>query len=823
MTEILLHPAPAAAAPAEPERLDAQHLWHALMRNRLLMLGVAALVVALTAALTFVQRPVYESLATVRVEPSQRDKNPLAELVPYASNVPGEIETDLMVLHSRDVAARVVDTLGLRVSVQEPALPRARVLRLLHVPREETGGAFELTRAARGAYRVRALGNPPLPRVPATVELGQPFQVAGVELALAPELLRAPPERIRFSVSPFLRTAESLRNQIDAARPDPQARILSISYRSTDPELAAAVPNAVTAAFIQHKLEGGRAESHSTVLFLRDQVANYEGQLERAEATLRAFRERERVVSPQQEATEQVQRLAQLQGESDQMRAERDALAALLQRVQSSPPQAGGPSPYRQLASFPTFLGNRAVQDMLQALTALENQRAELLVRRTNASVDVQGIDTRIREIELQLYQMSRNYLESLDSQIASKQGVLSRFGSQLELIPAREVEFARLSRQEKLLEDLYTLLQTRLKEAEIRDAVTPADVRLIDAALVPTVPVSPRPVRNLFIGTVLGMLLGIAAALGREMLDTAVRSTDDVKTATQMPILGVIPRDRTMAPAAGRLSRIRRVPPDVFVPGSRVAMQVNPHSAVAEAFRMLRTNISYSRIGGTPQLLLVTSAMPGDGKSTSSSNLAMALAQQGTRTLLVDADLRRGTLHHLLGVPQEPGLTNVLLGRSTLAGAVSTVPAGVDGATLDVLAAGVFPPNPAELLGSPEAAALMQQLRAEYQAIVVDAPPLNLVADAAVLARLADATVLVTRPGFTDRRALHHAAAQLQQVGAPVSGVLVNDVDFESRTSAYSYGGYGYGYGYAHAGYGAYAAAGGNGRNGSNGKNGHG
>lgn len=800
------------------DRLEAQQIWNAILRHRWLVVAVVAVVVGLAAVLTFRQPPVYESWATVRMERTDANKNPLADLPRLGGGfTPGEMETELMVLRSRDVAERVVDTLQLRVGLIEPLLPRAQVLRLISVPRAATGGTFELKHVSGGTYEMSAIGPPPHPVTPARVRVGVPFRVVGVELALSPALLREPPPRIRFVVGAFLQVAEGLRGQINVTRPDPLARILSISYRSTDPAMAAAVPNAVTRSFIQHKLEGSRSESHNTVVFLRDQVATYERQLAGAETTLRGFRERERVVSPQEEASEQVQRLAQLQAESDQLRSERDALSRLLARVQASPQEPGsGPSPYRQLASFPTFLQNRAVQDMLQTLTSLENQRTGLLVRRQEANEDVRALDTRIREIELQLYQMSRDYLESLDSQISSKGGVLSRFGSQLEAIPAREVEFARLSRQQKLLEDLYTLLQTRLKEAEIRDAVTPADVRPIDEALVPTRPVAPRPVRNLMIATVLGLLLGLAAALGRELLDTAVRSTDDVKLATRMPILGVIPRDRAGMNGHGRrLPRIRKVRPEEFVPGTRVSMQADPHSAVAEAFRMLRTNISYSRIGGAPQLMLVTSAMPGDGKSTSSVNLAMALAQQGTRTLLVDGDLRRGTQHTLLGLPQEPGLTEVLLGRVSLAEAVRQVPTGMEGKTLDVLPTGLFPPNPAELLGSDRAAELFTQLRGEYQAIVVDAPPLNLVSDASVLARMADATLLVTRPGVTDRRALHHAAGQLLQVRAAVSGVVVNDVDFESSTSA----GYGYGYGYGsrhgYYGSGAHTGVNGNGRNG--------
>jgi uncharacterized protein involved in exopolysaccharide biosynthesis len=201
---------------------------------------------------------------------------------------------------------------------------------------------------------------------------------------------------------------------------------------------------------------------------------------------------------------------------------------------------AGGSSPYRELASFPVFISNSAVQNVLRVLTDLENQRTELLVRRTPENIDIQRIDRRIGELEVQLYAMARSYREGLDSQIASLDDALSEFGIQLEAVPAQQLTFARLTREKRLLEEIYTLLQSRLKEAEIRKAGEPTDVRVLDAALVPEKPVSPRPMLNLVLGLMLGLMLGTGAALARVIVDPKVRSRTDAIAATSgLPVIG--------------------------------------------------------------------------------------------------------------------------------------------------------------------------------------------------------------------------------------------------------------------------------------------
>ena len=314
--------------------------------------------------------------------------------------------------------------------------------------------------------------------------------------------------------------------------------------------------------------------------------------------------------------------------------------------------------------------------------------------------------------------------------------------------------------------------------------------MRVIDSALVPTAPISPRPMRNLMIGLLLGVMLGVGLAFTRQMLDTKVRTKEDVQAAGGVPVIATIPRIELEPVLNGRRSgRFRPAPAQAAF--NRLVSQVNPTSPASEAFRALRTSITFSGAGQPPRVLVVTSAMPGEGKSTSSANLAVTLAQQGTRTLLIDGDLRRGVLHRLLDVPQNPGLTHVLVGRATVDEAVHLVVArdGEEQVPLYLLPTGVYPPNPAELLGAPQMAKLMAELRGKFDVILIDAPPLNLVTDAALLAKLADTTLLVTRVNLSDKRALHHATAQLHQVNAPMAGVILNGIDVSN--SYYGYHGY--------------------------------
>jgi len=296
----------------------------------------------------------------------------------------------------------------------------------------------------------------------------------------------------------------------------------------------------------------------------------------------------------------------------------------------------------------------------------------------------------------------------------------------------------------------------------------------IVDNAQLTTDPVSPQPLRNLGLGGILGLLLGIGLAVARELLDTSIASGDDVATVTTSPILGHINSDTSSVrqPPAGSLK------------------QATPW---AEAFRVLRTNMQYVEVDHDQKVFVVSSALPGEGKSTTALNLAVTMALAKHRVVLIEADLRRPQIGTRLGLDDSVGTTSVLIGRVPLADALQEY----DGTGLQVLASGPMPPNPSELLQSVAMEKLLQDLRSQFDVVIIDAPPLLPVTDAAVLSAQADGALVVVRHGKTTRDQLAHAIERVEAVDAKVIGVVINMAPTKKSNSAYGYG-YGYGYSYA-------------------------
>jgi non-specific protein-tyrosine kinase len=292
----------------------------------------------------------------------------------------------------------------------------------------------------------------------------------------------------------------------------------------------------------------------------------------------------------------------------------------------------------------------------------------------------------------------------------------------------------------------------------------------VVSPATTPTVPVSPRPKINLALGLLVGLALGIGAAVLRESLDTTIKSADDLAALTPSPLLGVIPED----------SEARTTP----------LISTEQGNLRAEAYRQVRTNLQFIDVERTVKSVVITSAIPDEGKSTTACNLAIAFARTGARVLLVEADLRRPKTADYLGIEGAVGLTNVLLGQVAVGDVLQqwgTLP-------LKVLPSGPIPPNPSELLGSTPMVELIKLLGAHADIVILDAPPLLPVTDAAVLSTVCDGALIVARHGHTRRDQLVSASESITKVGGRVLGVLLNRVPRRGAGTGY---GYDYGYGY--------------------------
>jgi len=587
-------------------------------------------------------------------------------------------------------------------------------------------------------------------------------------------------------------------------QPSRDADIIRVAFRSADRALARDVVNTATSRFLTLRRGTQAAESETTTRYLRQQIDTVAAQLAAAEDELRSFREREQVIDPQIEGGTQVRRLAELQAQRTTIESERVALSELVAQVSAASANRGPAdlSPYRRLVAFPTLGRQSATSDILASLSRLESERTALLVRRRPEDPDVQALSTRIQELEAQLGTIVTTYQRGLSVQVASIDAALAQYEKQLSRLPANEVQFTRLSRQPKVLAELYALLQTRLKEAEVAAAATDPTVRVIDPATLPTRPVPSRG--GLIIGGVglLGLALGLGLGVVREYADQSVRTRGDAEAAVGVPVVGLIP-SHAAALALERPAGARRLLPARS--GERSANGPENErigsAVLADAYGRLQMNIRSARPTAQVKSLLITSALPGDGKTFNAGNLAITLAQRGLRVLLIDADLRRGTLHTSFQEPLSPGLTEVLTRQTTPAEALRQVRVG-GGYVLHVLTAGQAPPDPAGLLGSPTMRDLLSLAAPQYDYVIIDSSPINVVGDAALLASLVDGVLVVARTGRTPFPALAYASEQLQAANVPILGVVLNDIDFrQAGTYDVAFNSYSYGAPYYMAG----------------------
>jgi capsular exopolysaccharide synthesis family protein len=397
-------------------------------------------------------------------------------------------------------------------------------------------------------------------------------------------------------------------------------------------------------------------------------------------------------------------------------------------------------------------------------------------------------MNNQIREIDLQIQnemkkvasRLRGDYLASLQRENMLR-AALEEQKQQENKLNESAIEYSFLKRDFESDRTLYEGLLQKLKEAGVTAGLRSNNIRQVDMARTPAVPTEPNIPRNLGFGFCLGATTGIGLAFLLEGIDNTVRTPEQAQAISGLPSLGMIPLgSRTNSDANSRgLSVATSKEPVELITQSR------PQSQMSEAYRALRTSLLLTSVGGAPKVILITSALPQEGKTTTSVNTATVLAQKGTRVLLIDADLRRPSIHKTLGLGPRVGLSNVLTGGATLQEATfrSTLMPN-----LFVLPAGTPPPNPAELLASSQMVEVLAELRQHYDHIVVDTPPTLSVTDAVVLSTRADAVVLVIRCGQTTKPALRRSREILAQVSARVAGVLLNAVNLDSPDYYYYY-----------------------------------
>lgn len=759
--------------------LSLRGLGAAVRRQALWIVVTAAIGTALTVMVTQRQRPVYEARATIRMADQQSAAPPTDVFA--ALSKPSTIETEMEILRSRTVVEDVVDTLGLRVTITNPkGAPRGTLFGILRLSRDAQPGSYMVTRDTS----VFSITTPDGHMLGGAY--GAPLEAGGVEVEPLPlGATNGGPSYITLAVMPTTDAAEMVRQGLRVSRPQPNAGIVAIAYQSTDQTQARDVVNAVAQAYIDRRRDNQRETYHAAVEFLQGQVVAVGAELAQAEKDMEQYRRAHNLIDPQAQASDQVQRRATLVVQREGLDDQSRVLWDLVRRTRLPAESSAG---WAQFAGSPIVAQNATMSGLLGQIIALVADRTQLLTRRTMADPDVITKSSMIATLQRQLGAIAQAALQSIEDQNRSLNQTLQLSDGRLAQVPEQQLQYERLKRQVDLNGSLYTLLQTRLKESQVSEASEIANVALVDPALVPTSPLGGRRFFNLLFGIALSILCGGLVGLARESTDTRVRSREELVRITELPLLASIPRIR--------LTNGHRHSGAALQIEDRLVLRHAPRSPAAEAYRSLRTNVTFSEQWTKKRLrtIVVTSPEPMDGKTTTAVNLAITLAEQGLRVVLVEADKRRPVLHRVLHTDRSPGLSDVLSGTAPLENALREIPLPDHASgSFSFIPAGAPVPNPAELLGSPAMRELLDLLAERYDQVVIDTPPLCVVTDAAVLATQADGVLFVARMGATHGDALKQSVDEMRGLGARVVGTVLTDVSHREDRYGYRYGYYQY------------------------------
>ncbi|HWO88135.1 MAG TPA: polysaccharide biosynthesis tyrosine autokinase [Gemmatimonadales bacterium] len=667
--------------------------------------------------------------------------------------------SEALVLSTQALALVVVQREGLQLQLMDPEVRRADVLYDVQVDTLARPDSFTLRILGPRGYELRdsrgqVIASGPYER-PA-VAPGFSFMVHHYD---------GEPYDVRFAIVPAIAAANLVRGGI-GYQVQPNTNVVSVTYTGTDPSLTPNILNAAVDALAQYGVDRIRDMAARRLQYINERVEDARSRYLAALARVQSYKESQHTTDLSADEVALIQTIQEL----DRERERRNLDLATIQGI-----MAGGDTvtleTVNRLAAVAAISTNPAMAFQLENILRLYDERRTLVagtggLREQNPQI--QAIDQRIAQASRALVDATAATVRGLESSIRSLEEQIRRQRAQLATFPGKQTEFAQLSLDADLQNDTYRYLLSQLEAARISAATIAPYIQIVETATV-AVPIGMGNRQKLMIGLLVGIFLGVIAAFFLEYLDQTIKNAADVERALEVPVLGLIPFEPAAAGAQGNGRRKASLP---------LVSLVSPDHPSSEAYRTLRTNVTFVNAEERAlQVLVVTSPGPGEGKSTTAANLAITLAQQGTRVLLVDADLRRPLVHRAFSLVQEPGLTDVLVGTAHPREAIrpNVVP------KLDVLPAGALPPNPSELLGSPTMHRLLAQLRTEYQTIVFDSPPALAVTDAAVLGAAADAVILVLRAGETEEVAAQRALEQLRRVQARVAGTVLNGVEKDS------------------------------------------
>lgn len=553
------------------------------------------------------------------------------------------------------------------------------------------------------------------------------------------------------------------------------SRLVNLKFKAKDPVMAAKIANTLAQVYIDQNLETKLGAVQDAVKWLHMRIEKERQKVAAAEEALLDYKNRYNIVTDFTGENEKItaQKLAQLNTQvvnAESVRVEAETRYRQAQALKGSPDMVD---------SIPEVLSNPLINEIKTMEVDLYKRMSELSKKYGSKHPQMVAIDSELKTIQKRkatevnrvINSLKNEYEVSLAKEKSLKDALSQQKQESLNL-NKKAIEYSVLRREAESAREMYDLLIKRFKETSLTEDMKTGNIRIIDRAEVPQSAVKPRKKLNILLAMIVGLTLGIGLAFLFEYLDNTIKTPEEIKRYLDIPYLGPVPA----ISMNGREDGHKDHSPELEAAHS-------PKSTASEAYRGIRTNILFSSADTEPQVLLVSSAGPQEGKTMTSANLAITMAQAGSRVALIDCDLRRPKVHKIFNMSREQGMSNILVGKLEVNEALqqAAIP------NLFVIPSGPVPPNPSEILGSSRMQDLIAGLRQNFDRVLIDSPPITAVTDAAVLTRSIDGAVLVIRSNDKSRELVRESLGKLRSVDAPILGAVLNGVD-TSKNSYYYY-----------------------------------
>ena len=743
------------------ESINLRHYWHIVLERRWLVAATFLVVIILTAFYIFSATPIFSATTRLQIDRETENALRMESFVMEGAREQDYLQTQYKNLQSRSLMemaleetlqnAMILD--GLKAGRRNPkqligetGLSETNVIERLH--QISKAGFFGLTGYAGGDA-------PALSR-----EENRP---------LATGLFAFPPKPKDGEEPEDLTYEEQLKRLSDAVSVSPirLSRLVDVSVESPNRNEAALIANTVISKFLEQDNNRKRGKLANAVDFLREEATNLSTAVHTNYMALHNFKLEWDIISLEDSQNTTLQALLKAQTDYDAAHSravEAQASADEAQRVFTETGEFGTIPDVAADAEVKKMRGDLAL--VLAELASLRERYLEKHPKIIEKRSSIVALQESLKNSENRIFDSIMNKAKLAKATDVQLAGVLTIRKSEQQSMNQKSIEYNNLSRTATQSETMYNLALQRLKETELQEKDIVQNMHVIDLATAQMHAIKPKKLLTAFLGIIGGLGAGFGLAFFVNFLDDSIKSQEDIETYLKLPFLGYVPNIKTT-------SIIER----------DLQAHLHPQSNSAEAFRTVRAAISLSVRAGDLQILSVTSTVPSEGKSLVASNHAIVTAQTGAKTLLVDCDLRRPSVHKAFQIQSPKGLSSYLLGKVDT---IDSIVHQTEVANLDIICCGAVPNNPSELAGSQRMIDFVEEVRGKYEKIVFDCPPVSAVSDPLIIAANTDGTVFVNKFNKIRREHARKTVQRVQDAGINIVGVCINDLDFEGKDSYY-------------------------------------